>query len=115
MVRPRQLAGNGVRVTRTQAVTRREPMQILEIVLYGRKGGKRVLALKPGEVNIITGQSHTGKSALIQIVSYCLGGTTCHVPTGRIVDAVSWFGLLIQSGTELIFVARPNPFPEHSS
>src|SRR4051812_17401767 len=91
-------------------------MQILEIVLYGRQPGqKRVLRLRPGEVNIITGQSHTGKSALIQIVSFCLGGQTCHVPTGRILDAVSWFGLLLQTGTETIFVARPNPFPLHAS
>src|SRR5271165_5067421 len=44
-------------------------MQILEIVLFGRNGGKRVLHLRPGKVNIITGQSHTGKSALIHIVA----------------------------------------------
>lgn len=90
-------------------------MQIREIVLYGRNGKKRVLPLHPGEVNIITGQSHTGKSALIHIVSYCLGGGTCHVPTGRISNTVAWFGLLLEVGQELIFVARENPFPTRSS
>src|SRR5258708_3438900 len=90
-------------------------MQILEVVLYNRNGAKRVLYLRPGEVNIITGQSHTGKSALIQIVSYCLGGSRCDVPAGRIVDTVGWFGLLLQIGSEKIFVARENPFPERSS
>jgi ABC-type phosphonate transport system ATPase subunit len=44
-------------------------MQILEIVLYGRNGAKRVVSFRPGHVNIITGQSHTGKTALIAIVS----------------------------------------------
>jgi lipase chaperone LimK len=90
-------------------------MQIREIILYGRNGKKRVLPLRPGEVNIITGQSHTGKSALIHIVSYCLGGGTCHVPTGRILDTVAWFGLLLEVGQELVFVARENPFPDRSS
>ena len=90
-------------------------MQIREIVLYGRNGKKRVLPLRLGKVNVITGQSHTGKSALIHIVSYCLGGETCHVPTGRILDTVAWFGLLLGIGEELIFVARENPFPDRSS
>ena len=90
-------------------------MQILEIVVYSRIGQKRVVKLVPGKVNIITGQSHTGKSALIHIVNYCLGGSTCQVPAGRILDAVSWFGLLLQVGNEKIFVARENPFPDHAT
>ncbi len=90
-------------------------MQILEIVIYSRVGVKRAVHLHPGKVNIITGQSHTGKSALIHIVNYCLGGSTCQVPAGRILDTVSWFGLLLQVGSEKIFVARENPYPQQSS
>jgi hypothetical protein len=90
-------------------------MQILEIVLYGRNGAKRVVSLRPGEVNIITGQSHTGKTSLIAIVSYCLGGSSFHVPDGRILEAVDWFGLLLQVGNGRVFVARQNPFPTQSS
>jgi hypothetical protein len=90
-------------------------MQILEIVLYGRNGAKRVVSLRPGHVNIITGQSHTGKTSLIAIVSYCLGGSSFHVPAGRILQAVAWFGLLLQVGKDRVFVARENPFPSQSS
>ena len=90
-------------------------MQILEIVLYGRSGGKRVIRLRPGSVNIITGRSHTGKSALITIVSYCLGGSSFNIPEGRIVEAVAWFGLLLQVGGSRLFVARENPYPARSS
>lgn len=90
-------------------------MQILEIVLYGRNGAKRIVPLRPGKVNIITGQSHTGKTSLIPIVSYCLGGGSFHVPEGRIVEAVAWFGLLLQTGESKTFVARENPYPTRSS
>src|SRR5260370_12672241 len=90
-------------------------MQILEIVLCGRNGAKRVLSLRPGEVNIITGQSHTGKTSLIAIVSYCLGGSSFHVPEGRMLEAVAWFGRLLQIGNGRVFVARENPSPRRSS
>lgn len=90
-------------------------MQILEIVLYARGGAKRVLQVRPGEVNIITGQSHTGKSALIHIVSYCLGARRCDAPAGRILDTTGWFALLLKIRTENVFVARENPFPKGAS
>ena len=86
-------------------------MQILEIVLYSHRGQKRVLPLKPGRANIITGSSATGKSALIEIVDYCLGSSTCAVPEGVIRDNVSWFGLKLQFAHDQMFVARQNPTP----
>src|SRR5438552_13471012 len=112
MVCPRKLAGYDLRLAGTDALT---CMQILEIVLYGRRGQKRVIRLRPGNVNVITGRSHTGKSALIAIVSYCLGGSSFNVPEGEIVKKVAWFGLLLQVGSSQIFVARENPHPSRSS
>jgi hypothetical protein len=47
--------------------------QIRDIVLYGHAGQRRVLPLRPGTVNVITGGSATGKTALIHIGDYCLG------------------------------------------
>jgi hypothetical protein len=90
-------------------------MQILEIVLYGRNGKKRVVSLRPGAVNIITGRSHTGKTALIPIVFYCLGGASFNVPEGRILDTVAWFGLLLDNRGTRVFVARENPYPTRAS
>jgi hypothetical protein len=84
-------------------------MQILEIVLYGISGQKRTLKFKLGAVNIITGGSNRGKSALIEIVDYCMGKSHFTVPEGRIVTSTSWFGVLFQHAQERIFVARPNP------
>lgn len=84
-------------------------MQILEIVLYSHQGQKRILSLNPGKTNIITGGSATGKSALIQIVDYCLGRSECTVPEGIIRETVAWFGLRLQFASGQVFVARQNP------
>src|SRR5690348_18005254 len=84
-------------------------MQILEIVLYGKNGKKRTLELHPGKVSIITGKSATGKSAIIDIVDYCLGRGDCTVPEGIIRDKVKWFGLKIQFQSNQLFIARENP------
>lgn len=89
--------------------------QILNIVVYGLNGQIRYLNIKPNAVNIITGQSKTGKSALIHIVDYCLGGTECNVPAGVIRKHVSWYGLKLQTSSGEIFIARRNPGLSKSS
>ncbi|WKZ35796.1 MAG: DUF3732 domain-containing protein [Anaerolineales bacterium] len=83
--------------------------QILNIVLYSNKGEKRVLNLKPGELNIITGDSKTGKTALIEIIDYCLGSSECNIPEGIIRRTVSWAGLRLQVRDGEVFVARKLP------
>ena len=84
-------------------------MQILEIVLYSRQNQKRVISLKPGSTNIITGDSATGKSSLSAIVDYCLGRGTYMLPEGVIRRNVAWFGLLLQFTNDQMFIARENP------
>jgi predicted nucleic acid-binding Zn-ribbon protein len=84
-------------------------MQILNFVLYSHDGRRRVVKLKPGVVNIITGASKTGKSALIDIVDYCFGSGECRVPEGPIRRTVSWFALHLQLAAGQAFVARRCP------
>lgn len=74
-------------------------IQILDIVLYSINGDRRVLSLRPGELNIITGDSKTGKSALISIVDYCLGSSACAVPEGIIRKNVAWYGVRFTDGS----------------
>lgn len=83
--------------------------QILDIVLYAHDGRRRSLSLSPGAVNIITGASKTGKSALIDIVDYCLGSDSCHVPEGPIRQAVEWYGLRLLLPRAEAFIARHAP------
>lgn len=84
-------------------------MQILDIVLYGKDEKVRRLALRPGHLNIITGSSQTGKSALNKIVEYCLGRNECLVPTGVITENISWYALRLLFPHTQVFVARRAP------
>jgi hypothetical protein len=84
-------------------------MQISDIVLYSHTGQRRILPLRTGSLNIITGINKTGKSALIDIVDYCLGRSECHIPEGTIRDRVAWFGLRLQFPSGQMFLARQNP------
>lgn len=84
-------------------------MQILDIVVFSHDGQRRVLPLNAGRVNIITGASKTGKSALSDIVDYCFGASECRVPEGPIRRCVSWFGLRLQLDSGQAFIARRCP------
>ena len=84
-------------------------LQIKQIALYNVKGAVRVLNFSLGKVNIITGKSNTGKSALIDIVEYCLGRSTFNVPEGVIRDSVSWYAVLYHYANTEILIAKPAP------
>ena len=58
---------------------------IRSIIIFNKDGEKRIVPLKQG-VNIITGESKTGKSALVEIIDYCLCSTRCTIPKGKITD-----------------------------
>ena len=58
--------------------------QIMNIILYGKKGGRKSIDFKLGDLNIITGVSETGKTALLEIIDYCLCSDTCNIPGGII-------------------------------
>jgi len=85
-------------------------MQIQKIILYSHKGEKRILPFELGKVNIITGESKSGKSALIEIINYCLASSGCDIPEGIIRDTVSYFAILLTfNDSETAFIARENP------
>lgn len=90
-------------------------MQIREILLYSRSGEIRRLPFRVGKLNVITGGSGTGKSALINIVDYCLAAKSCAIPARVIRDAVRWYAVLLQMGESQIFVARAVPVPPKST
>ncbi|MEU2772674.1 DUF3732 domain-containing protein [Streptomyces sp. NPDC007162] len=90
-------------------------MQLLAIILYSKTGDRQVLDFTPGALNVVTGESKTGKSALLEIVESCLGRDTLQMPVGPITSTVSWYAALFQLETGRAFVARPAPKPGKSS
>lgn len=86
-------------------------MQILNIFLYNVSGEIRALKFNPGKVNVITGKSDTGKSAIIPIIEYCLGQSDFEVPAGVIRNTVAWFAVLYQINDTQLIVAKPTPLP----
>lgn len=53
---------------------------IASIFFIGEEHEFRIIELDPGRVNVITGASGTGKSAIIKALDYCLGSSKCQLP-----------------------------------
>lgn len=86
-------------------------MQLAKLLLYSRTGEIREIEFRLGELNVITGASKSGKSAIIDIIDYCTGRSECNVADGVIRKYVGWYAVLFQLGAGQIFVARRNPNP----
>jgi len=84
-------------------------MQLDALILYNAAGELRQITFRPGQLNIITGESGTGKTCIIGVIRFLLGSDSPHVPIGPIQDTVSWYGLLAHVGDTRFFVGRPAP------
>ncbi len=85
-------------------------MQIKNIMLYKDSVFEpRILEFEVGKVNIISGKSRTGKTALIEIIDYCLGRSDFNVKGTEIRASVTWFAITIQLKNNQVFIARKNP------
>jgi hypothetical protein len=87
------------------------------IVLWPRSDRRapRILKLEEGKLNVITGASKTGKSAVIPIIDYCLGSERCAVPVTTIRDSCSWFGVVISTSEGEKLLARREPGNQQST
>lgn len=84
--------------------------QILKLVLWSKAGHQpRIVEFEPGMVNVISGASKTGKSAVIPIIDYCLASGKCSIPVGTIREACSWFGVVIDTLEGQKLLARREP------
>jgi hypothetical protein len=84
--------------------------QIRKLILWSKKDfPPRVVSFQPGKVNVISGASKTGKSAVIPIIDYCLASGKCSIPVGTIREACSWFGIVIDTMEGQKLLARREP------
>ena len=84
-------------------------MKIKSIHIYSHDGQRRNLQFKLDGLIVITGRSSTGKSALSEIIEYCMGRSSFNVPEGIIRDKVAWFAVIYQFDKEQVMVAKPTP------
>lgn len=62
----------------------------------------------PNKVNVITGDSTTGKTSFWNIIDYCLLSGKVTVPT-EIIDRVLWFGIRFTINEKEISLVRKTP------
>jgi hypothetical protein len=84
-------------------------MKIKSIHIYSHDGQRRDLSFDVEGLNVITGRSSTGKSAISEIIEYCLGRSTFIVPEGTIREKVAWFAVVYQFPREQVLIAKPTP------
>jgi hypothetical protein len=85
--------------------------QILNLVIWPKSEefAPKIVTFEPEKVNVITGVSRTGKSAIIPIIDYCLASSDCFIPIDIIRDSASWYGVVFQTETEKILISRKVP------
>jgi hypothetical protein len=92
-------------------------MSIKSVILWprNRQLKPRRVDFLPGVVNVISGGSRTGKSAIIPIIDYCLGADKCTIPVTTIRDATEWFGILVKTDQGEKLFARREPGAQRST
>lgn len=91
-------------------------MQLLRLAIYNFDGRRRELDFSTGSLNIVTGFSKTGKSALLDIVDFCLGRDDAPLPRTKAFRPVAWYGTLWQfADGSRAFLGRPTFKPGKNS
>lgn len=79
---------------------------IKKIIIFSENGKSRDIEFEDG-LNIITGDSKTGKSAIIEIIDYCLFSSRSSIPKGKITDFADLFVVIYKVNDFYLIVGRP--------
>lgn len=79
------------------------------IILWSVTGETRSLDFERNKVNVITGESQTGKSTILKIFDYCFLSSEHDIPHDVINDNVSWYGIKFYINENNYFLARRSP------
>ena len=79
-----------------------------KILLWLKDGSLRSLQFCNDKVNVITGNSKTGKTAILEIIDYCLcgGPETVVISREHIGENVQWYGIRFCINEKIYTVAR---------
>ena len=77
-----------------------------KIILWLDGNIKRELEFVPDKVNVISGGSSTGKSAILQIIDYCLFASKSKIPESVINENALWYGINITINEKIYTICR---------
>lgn len=77
-----------------------------KIILWLKNGKKRELKFEPNKVNVVTGDSNTGKTAILEIIDYCYFSSKSTISESIINENVSWYGLKINLNDKKYTIGR---------
>ncbi|MGW5860799.1 hypothetical protein ACWFRJ_01330 [Streptomyces sp. NPDC055239] len=83
--------------------------QISAISIYNEVGHIRIVPFKNGKLNIITSDSRRGKSALLNIVDYCLASKDYVIKGTALRNFAQVFAVTPIKDQQQVFVAQPAP------
>lgn len=79
---------------------------INKLLLWQKNGELRELKFKENKINIITGDSSTGKSEIISIIEYCLFSSEVDITEEKINENVDWYGINFTINNNNYTIAR---------
>ncbi|HHF3238507.1 TPA: DUF3732 domain-containing protein [Vibrio alginolyticus] len=82
---------------------------IKKLIIWFKNGTSRELEFLPNKVNVITGRSNTGKTAIMDIIDYCFFASKSKISESTINENASWYCLEIVHDDSLITFARKAP------
>ncbi|ANE57914.1 AAA family ATPase [Methylomonas sp. DH-1] len=84
---------------------------IHKIILWmnDNSGYRRELQFEENKVNVITGESNTGKTAILHIVDYCLFASKHKIAESKINENLAWYGLNFKINDKYFTIARKAP------
>src|SRR6266508_1984883 len=91
---------------------------ISKLVIWPRDHSKdpRVVSFAESRLNLVSGSSRSGKSAIIKIIDYCLGSKGCSIPKlGPIRRCAAWYGIVAATEEGYKLLARRDPGNQDST
>lgn len=79
------------------------------LIIWLKNGKVRTLAFLPNKVNIITGGSNTGKTAILDIIDYCFFASRHKISESMINENAEWYGIRITINAKNYVIARKAP------